>query len=349
MRFGKWRGVPLALALASLLGMAATSVRADGWRLRYTIPREVPAYNYSTGGPYYAPPVPYGHYAKDYYGDATKALGGLYGGASTLFGSLGGHCNNCGSLFGCNGNDCGQDDGCGLGHGCGGLGAGNGCGFCTGLGLFHHGNDGLAGAGSCLDGHGAGLGQGLLSGMGHKKHFAPCHASTVGATGQAQPAAQRVVAPTAQAACGIHGCAIAGRHSHLGNMRGKTRCRFCGGGGCGVCGGAGIGDPCATCGGRGMLGGLGHGKLCGMCGGCGLGHGGSGCGFCGGKGCSHCHQGLLSNLVGSTMGRLHRDKMDWFVGAGGPVPLTVGYVPYIVTTRSPRDYFAFPPMHPNDP
>ena len=46
---------------------------------------------------------------------------------------------------------------------------------------------------------------------------------------------------------------------------------------------------------------------------------------------------------------LHRPKMKWFVGAGGPVPFTPGYVPYIVTTRSPRDFFAFPPMNPNAP
>ena len=97
-------------------------------------------------------------------------------------------------------------------------------------------------------------------------------------------------------------------------------------------------------------------KLCGACGGCGLGHGGTGCGLCGGKGCANClhglaskAHGLLGHLAGSTMGLLHHDKLDWFVGPGGPVPLTPGYVPYIVTTRSPRDFFAFPPMNPNDP
>ena len=45
----------------------------------------------------------------------------------------------------------------------------------------------------------------------------------------------------------------------------------------------------------------------------------------------------------------HHNKVDCFVGPGGPVPLTPGYVPYIVTTRSPRDFFSFPPMNPNDP
>ena len=37
------------------------------------------------------------------------------------------------------------------------------------------------------------------------------------------------------------------------------------------------------------------------------------------------------------------------MGAGGPVPITPGYVPYINVTRSPRDFFAFPPMNPFDP
>ena len=59
--------------------------------------------------------------------------------------------------------------------------------------------------------------------------------------------------------------------------------------------------------------------------------------------------GALDHLKGSVLGVLHPNKVDYFVGAGGPVPLTPGYVPYIVTTRSPRDFFAFPPMNPNDP
>jgi hypothetical protein len=335
MRFGKWRGVPLTFALAAILGMSSTSARADGWHLHYTIPREVPAYDYTTGGPYYAPPVPYGHYAKDYYGDAVKATGMLTGCFGDLWNkTVGLFHHGDGDGEGCGaGQDCGGGNGSCLGHGCGGLGAGgvasNDCGFCAGHGLFHHGNGGILGAGSCLDGNGPGL--------GHKKHFAPCHSSTVAATGQVQPAGQTVIAPTAQSACGYPGCKIGGLHSHLGNLMNKIHCRFCGGGGCGACGGIGMGDPCASCGGCGLFGGLGHGgKLCGACGGCGLGHGG---------GLASKAHGLLGHLTGM----IHHDKMDWFVGAGGPVPLTPGYVPYIVTTRSPRDYFAFPPMNPNDP
>src|SRR5271165_5446432 len=86
MRFGNWRGVPLALLLAAMLGLGlATAVRADGWHLQYTIPREVPAYDYSTGGEYYAPPVPYGHYAKD---DIGKAIGSVAGSTGQLHGCL---------------------------------------------------------------------------------------------------------------------------------------------------------------------------------------------------------------------------------------------------------------------
>jgi len=361
MRFGNWRGVPLALSLAAVLGLGlATSVRADGWHLQYTIPREVPAYDYTTGGEFYAPPVPYGHYAKD---DVGKAAEHVTGYAGQLHGCLKDLWDKTGGLFHKSGDGCGLGDGCGhgsgegygLGHGCGGLGAGgNDCGFCAGRGLFHHGDGGFD-AGCGVSSGIAGLG-GVSSsgtGLGLKKHFAPCHASTVATTSQAQPAGQAIVSPSGQSLCGNPSCKIGGRHSHLGNFR----CGFCGGSGCGGCGGSGFGDPCSVCGG------LGHGStgsLCGACGGCGLfrngfGHGGTGCGLCGGKGCASCLQGhglahgALDHLKGSVLGVLHPNKVDYFVGAGGPVPITPGYVPYIVTTRSPRDFFSFPPMNPNAP
>ena len=57
----------------------------------------------------------------------------------------------------------------------------------------------------------------------------------------------------------------------------------------------------------------------------------------------------LHGKLASMAGALHKPKISWFIGAGGPVPLTPGYVPYIVTTRSPRDFFSFPPMNPNAP
>lgn len=350
MRFGKWRVAPLAMTLAAMLGLGImTTARADGWHLHPTLPGEVPAYDYTTGGEYFAPPIPYGHYAKDH-----DAMGKAMGYVAGPLGHLKGLCSKCLGLFHHDSNGCGHGDGCGHGNGCGtgngcGHGLGNkGCGFCAGRGLFHGGMKDPCGSI-------VGAGHSGLLGHGHKKNFAPCHASTVVATAQSAPSGQAVVMPSGQAACGSPGCGIGGIHSHLANLKNKLACKFCGGRGmgCGGCGGMGIGDPCGVCGG------LGHGGrgVCGGCGGCGLfRHGAKGCNNCGGKGCSNClgglaakAHGLLGHLAGSTMGLFGHNKFDYFVGPGGPVPLTPGYVPYIVTTRSPRDFLSFPPMNPNDP
>jgi hypothetical protein len=358
MRFGKWRVVSLSILFLGVLGLGlGSAAMADGWHLSYTIPREVPAYNYATGGEYYAPPIPYGHYAKDYHAEAAKALAPVYmltGYLKDLWDCTVGlfHCDGC-----CHGHGCGHEGGCGhvhghgFGHGGNECGLGEGYGLCAGGGLFGHGCGTGLGSGSGLCGPdssgglvsgGSCLGSG--SGLCHKKNFAPCHASTVSATAQVQPAGQAYVAPSGQSVCGMPSCKIRGAHSHLANLASKIRCRLCGGAGCGGYGGMGFGDPCSFCGGAG----------CGGCGGCGLCHdkaGQAGCNFCGGRGCSHClnPHGLLSQLTGRALGLLHHERFDWFVGPGGPVPLTPGYVPYVVTTRSPRDYFAFPPMNPNDP
>jgi hypothetical protein len=359
MRFGNWREAAIGLCAMIGLGTGLTaSVQADGWHLHPTLPGEVPAYDFNTGGPYYAPPIPYGHYAKDPAGHMAKSVGLLKG---SLMG-LGSHFGDKLHGHGCGKDGCGHGGGCG--HGDGGClgshaglghGGGSGCGFCSGLGLFKHGAK--SGCGFGHDGCDGGSGCGALAagpGLGghHKKSFAPYHPAVV-ATSQGTPSGQAVVLPTSQGACGQSGCGLGALHSHLGNLKNKLRCRLCGGNGCGPCGGAGFGDPCGGCGGNG------HGLkgLCGSCGGCGLFSGlhhgkgnGNGCPSCGGAGCKHCLKGLgskLHGLVKSPMGMLHRPKFDWFVGPGGPVPLTPGYVPYIVTTRSPRDYFAFPPMTPD--
>src|SRR5271163_2899712 len=109
MLFGIRRGIPLTLAMATTLGLGlvmARSAQADGMLLQHTIPREVDAYNFTTGGPYMAPPVPYGHYAADYVDELHKGLGcatcrlhGLMGGGGQ------GH-----SFFhkGCGGGGCGH-------------------------------------------------------------------------------------------------------------------------------------------------------------------------------------------------------------------------------------------------
>jgi hypothetical protein len=351
MRFGKRREIAFVLCVAAGLGMSLSApAKADGWRLHSTLPGEVPAYDFNTGGEYFAPPVPFGHYAKDPLGQAAKGVGHVKGSVLGAASHFGGKLHGLGHGAGC-GAGCGHGDGgglgshSGLGHGAGGA----GCGFCSGLGLFKHGS----GLGTGLAGHGHGNdGCGAVAaghGVGHAKSYGPYHPAGVVATSQALPTGQAVVQPSAQGACGQSGCGLGGLHSHLGGLANKLRCKLCGGNGCGPCGGVGIGDPCSGCQGSG------HGLkgLCGSCGGCGLLSGlrhGGGCPNCGGAGCKNCLKGLGSKLHGlltSPMGLLHKQKVEWFVGPGGPVPLTPGYVPYIVTTRSPRDFFAFPPMTPD--
>ena len=308
MLFGIRRGVPLTLALATTLGLGlvmARSARADGMLLQHTIPREVDAYNFTTGGPYMAPPVPYGHYAADYgdvlhkrIGCATCGLHGLMGG--------GGNGHSC-FHKGCGAGGCGHGGACGQG--------GGGCitDGAAGHGLFGHGGHSSTGT----------IGYDPGIGAGYATTWAPASAQTV-------PLA------SGQSTCGQVGCGIAAKHSHLSQMLNKIRCGSCGGSGCGACGGIGAtglcGDPGCSLGA-----GHGHGK-------------GTGCGLCGGKGCGSCLSGLKGGLHGklaSIAGALNKPKISWFNGAGGPVPLTPGYVPYIVSTRSPRDFFSFPPMNPD--
>ena len=126
MLFGIRRGMPLTLALATTLGLGlalASSARADGMLFQHTIPREVDAYDFTTGGPFMAPPVPNGHYAKDYVAEAHKYVACV---ACQLHGLMGGGV----------GTACfhkGMDDtatGCGtvtavVGHGHGGAGDGS--------------------------------------------------------------------------------------------------------------------------------------------------------------------------------------------------------------------------------
>ena len=310
MLFVKRRGLLLTPALAITLGLGlvmARSARADGLILQHTIPREVDAYDFKTGKPFMAPPVPYGHYAADYAGQAHKAIGCVTCRLNGLMGG-GGHGH---SLF--HKGD-GADGGCGHGDaGC--AGGGIGCG--SGHGLFGHHGGSSSGIYDGTDGLGAG--------------------SAGYATTWAQPSGQASALPSAQAICGQTGCNVAAKHSHLSQMLNKIRCGSCGGDGCGAC--AGTGATGELCGDPGCNLGAGHG------------HGnGKGCGLCGGRGCANCLSGLKAGLHGklaSIAGSLHKPKISWFNGAGGPVPITPGYVPYIVTTRSPRDFFSFPPMNPN--
>jgi hypothetical protein len=297
MRSGTWRGVTLALGLACGLVLAVGDprpARADGFY--HTIPDLVPAVDLNTGGPYNAPPIPYGHYVgTNYIGRCTSRISGLLHGGLLHGGLLGHGCGPCGA---CGGKGCGACGG--TGDACGGQGCGDGgCGGGLGHGLGH------------------GLGRG---GLFHKGGGLCGHASTtVCASGQGG----LVPPPPPSPQCVEPGCQLFGRHKHRGGC-GDDPCKGCGGRGCGLCGG--LGGLCKGCGGRG----------CGLCGGL-----GGLCKACGGLGCGLCARarGMIGHMLG-------RDRIDWFVGPGGPVPLTPGYTPYVNVTRSPRDFLAFPPFVP---
>jgi hypothetical protein len=347
MHFGNWRGVAPIIALAIALGLglaSAKSARAIDYPLSHTLPGEVPAYDFTTGGPYMAPPIPYGHYAKDPVGHIhdflacpTCHLAGIFGGAAGLFHHGSGDGTGHGHGGACANGKCGH----GLGFGHGGPEAGadtpGGGYFGPSANVSSHGLSGLAHhgqSGSFVTAAAPGVGTAVVGGA-----YAgfPVHATTQVAAPQA----------SAQFVCAQPGCGVKSKHGHLAGP-------FHDGFGTGAH--SGFGDPCGSCGGRG----------CGLCGGTGLlgHHGGggpghnTGCGLCGGKGCASCLGSLGAGLGGlssavhsklaSAAAMVHRPKMKWFVGPGGPVPLTPGYVPYIVTTRSPRDFFAFAPMNPND-
>jgi hypothetical protein len=368
MRIGNRRGLVAAFALVAAACVGAGEAKAD-WGIKdafdwmHTIPRVTYAKDYRTGGIYYAPPIPYGHYAKDPIGHVyNTASGAVHGAAGHVTGAV--H-QVAGKLCGaCGGKGCGTCGGTGLlGHGHGG-GGDAGCTDCMGghgggaggHGLGHGGPYNFAGgygggavpAGYAVEnGHG-GLFKGLL---GHKKagHGAvmPTHGGMASPQGVPVATPQGAVYPTGQAAghgFGGHKGLFGG---HDGNVVGA------GAGLCGGCGGQGsiLGNGCGGCGGDGLCGNgndpCGPDGQCGLCRGNGLFNGGP-CGACGGTG--HCKE-ALGKLAGKAHGALGylkglhpKNKIKYFVGPGGPVPLTPGYVPYINPVRSPRDFFAFPPF-----
>lgn len=342
MRFGQrhWCAIALLGGLA-----ASTAARAD---LFHTIPRETLAMDYRTGDVMMAPAIPYGEYAKDYTGAVHGALGHVKGVGTGLHGKLGS------LLHGKGGNGaCGACGGKGFGCGaCGGTG--------LGLGRLGHGSQHFGqGGGACADGCGggtlggnhAGLGHGLGSPCGKHKRFG-CNTCPPSVQSMAP---NRIVLPSGQSldpgsvACGGcegRGCGKCGglglfrkhrngglcRDAGCGSCGGQAGCGSCGGRGCGKCGLIkGLGGLCRDCGGRG-------------CGKCGLSNGLGGlCRGCGGRGCGLCQKakGLAHGLINKIC---HKGDIKYFVGAGGPVPITPGYVDYVNPIRSPRDFFAFPPF-----
>lgn len=377
MRIGNWRGLAAAVALwGSCIGQAqADWGLSDAFDWVHTIPRVTYAKDYRTGGMYYAPPIPYGHYAKDpaghIYNTASGAVHGAAGHLHKVMGHFGGVAHNAaGMLCGaCGGNGCGSCGGAGMvGHG-GSLGHGHGLGvggpynFAGGYG------GGLGGQGGLFGGHGGKVvipagyttdsGHGLFKGLfGGQKKAGHALTSPVGhgpaASPQAAPVASPQVMATGQGGHGFNLGHKAGRKG-LGLFNHDSSVLGTSGGLCGLCGGKGLGlgGPCGGCGGDGFCGNgndpCGANGACGACGGCGLLNGGP-CGICGGSGLCGAAKGAFGHIAGAAHGALGylkglhpANQVKYFVGPGGPVPLTPGYVPYINPVRSPRDFFAFPP------
>jgi len=320
MMIGNWRGFGLSIVLIGGLAAPSWAGVADLMPRIHKIPRLTYARDLRTGGFYHAPAIPTGHYAKDHLG---KAAGMIHGGLGHMAGALHGH-GGSGlgghGLGGRNGlpaghvyEDPSHGHGLGLGHGGLGNGLGLGLGHGRGLGLGH--GRGGKGLGGLFGGHGGGdgLGHGHSGVHGSAQHDPSGHAH-----GSAQSHGQ------GRGHDG-HGRGLGLGHGLKGLFDGAGHAST------GVC--SGCGDPgCPDCHG-GLLGGHGTGAPCASC-------GGTGCHDCGGTGLGHHANGLLSRLRG-----LHpSNRVDYFTGPGGPVPITPGYVPYIVPTRSPRDYFAFPPF-----
>ncbi len=220
MRFENGRGMPLTIALAAAIGLGqgwVGTTRADGYRLHHTIPRSVPAVNLSTGQEFMAPPVPYGHYAKD------SVLGCASCQMHKLLGCVGcGHGPGSGCHKGLFGHD-GDGSNC-VGPDCGG---GHGWGKHSSAGRFAP----IDCDSDCFE---PGCGGGHWKG---KHHNAP---TAVLATTQSPPVGIAVVQPTGQALCGDPGCEISGKHHHgkgLHESRGGRGhgCSFCGGKGCSHC------------------------------------------------------------------------------------------------------------------
>lgn len=356
------RGLWLACAVVGAVAFGrGSTVQAGGglyaWLTgHHTIPRETLAKDYRTGDVYYAPPIPYGEYVKDYTGAVHAAAGMAHGLISKVCHACSGlGCGLCGGLGSLHGNACGGCGGDGVdghGHGCGncrgtGILSGLGsklCGGCGGHGMLANGSGcgGCGGHGLQMIGEGQGKKHGLSGLFGHRGGHGNHGAHAV------LPSQQ--MAPSAQALPSVQGTAC-------GTCRGSGRL---GGGLCGSCGGLGklaglLGSLCGGCGGRGLLGngsicggcnGHGMNDACGSCGGTGSLHGGK-CGACGGTGHLAKLKGAVQHVAGIKQALLYKmgiGGVEYFVGPGGPVPLTPGYVPYVVPVRSPRDFFAFPPF-----
>ena len=323
MRFVKWRGVGLAFALMSamVVGLYATPKADAGglyhWWNGHTINgRATLAKDYRTGGVYYAPPIPYGEYTKNYTACLHEAAGAVHGVIGKVCGFCRGvGCKVCGYLGclhgmicgGCNGKGCGSCGGNGLTNtgSCSGCG-GRGCSACGGQGLAGGPGAGGAGAGSHWGhGHNNAGGNGLNHGHQGVAYVGPGGLTspnagyigngnglgdpTCGLCGKGQGGSPIVATP--RNAVAVAGKAMPSAQTQPSAQSAVRACSLCGGHGrigsdlCGGCGGQGkifgfmSGVKCGPCGGNGRTGS----GLCDSCGGAGL-LSGLKCGTCSGRG-----------------------------------------------------------------
>ena len=228
---------------------------------QHTIPREVDAYDFTTGGPYMAPPIPYGHYAKDYVDELHKCLG---------------MCRpaGCTALMG----------GGGAGHGCSSQGWRT-CGHGDAAAVTERGErtrsrprSGMRRAGDAATAvrHG---GHRLRAGLSALT-LDRCADRPVTRRPGPSPAARSSLRLRS---VDLRSVRLQGRakHSHLSQMLNKIRCGSCG---------VGL-RRCAARARRAFA-------ATWLQSGCGSwSWQGTGCGLCGGKGCSHCLSGSKSRLA----------------------------------------------------
>jgi hypothetical protein len=345
MRSGIWSA---AVAACALLGTWTASASAGGF---HTIPRLTPALDYRTGEQYYAPPIPYGHYVGKQIPE--HALGAVHGAAGLVHGPLGLVRGKLGGLF--------HGPGLFHGHGHGGCHA-DGSSDCGGV--QWDGDSGFVGpaAGDAPD-VGDALPYGGPSPIIQGQTFdAPAPMIQSQPTGQIAPMSVEIPgAPAAGPDRMIRDPALRGTGYGYGEASGQAFGVPAGGAyGPGLpIDGAAPFDGSSWDGGGSSWDGGGSSWEGGHCAGAGCsGHGRAGHGWGAGllswphsllgtvHGLPHTALGAVHGVVGTL---LHHGDIDYFVGPGGPVPLTPGYVPYIVTTRSPRDFLSFPPFSDLDP
>ena len=323
MRFGNWRGVTLALALGSALATIPTTT-AFANPFHHDIPREVEAVDVNTGGPYYAPPVPYGHYAKDGAAMSTRRRRADRGpprqaprpwrprpcgdgGAGTATAAVPAAGPDAASARVAASSATAATAAAAATRAAGRVVASS-RGTATS-------RTGRASAATTVAGAPPGSprpGSWLLP-AGH--HFQPAGADRLGAVwrgglrpqgssspharlraaGMAMAVAANAAGTAAAPAEGVESvtsaAAAAGRDAGSAASSGTSRASSA----------ADAAAPVAA---------------------------------------------SAARRSRSWAALLHKNKIKYFVGPGGPVPITPGYVPYVITTRSPRDFLAFPPFTP---